>query len=149
MNKFPKNCNICKGVNTVVHTTNDKIYGGKKYGSGYCYLCTNCGAYVSTHKPRPKEAMGILANKQMRDMKMKCHDLFDTMWRNPQERRKKYSELASKLGIPVSECHFGYFDMDMLNKAYNILLESKSSKTNNNNSDPQWDYYINMINGYK
>ena len=28
---------------------------------------------------------------------------------------------AVKLNIPVDECHFGYFDMDMLNKAYEIL----------------------------
>ena len=127
MDKHPRNCNICNSVNTVEFTTNDKIYG-KKYGSGYCYLCTNCGAYVGTHKPRPKEAMGILADKQMRDMKMKCHDLFDRKWKGTgkgmmKRRIKAYAELATKLGIPVSECHFGYFDMDMLNKAYRILSE--------------------------
>lgn len=146
MNKFPKNCNICNGVNTVEFVTNDKVYG-RKYGSGYCYLCTNCGAYVGTHKPRPKEAMGILADKQMRDMKMKCHDLFDATWRTQKQRRKAYSELALKLGIPVSECHFGYFDMDMLTKAYNILLESKleSKQKHQEGNDPCWDYYFNMM----
>ena len=46
---YPKTCNICGGE--VIYTTNDKIYG-KRYGSGYCYLCTNCGAYVGTHRPR-------------------------------------------------------------------------------------------------
>lgn len=36
-------------------------------------------------------------------------------------RKKAYADLAAKLNIPVEECHFGYFDMDMLNKAYGIL----------------------------
>lgn len=98
------------------------IYG-REYGSGKCYLCTNCGAYVGTHKPRPKEALGLLANKEMREMKVKCHSLFDERWKSKKHksRRKAYEQLANQLKIPVSECHFGYFDMDMLNKAYEIL----------------------------
>lgn len=74
MDLHPKICNICGGK--VIYVTNDRIYG-KKYGSGYCYLCQNCGAYVGTHKPRPKEALGLLANRFMRETKMKCHEIFD------------------------------------------------------------------------
>ena len=120
MNKQPIICNLCGG--RVIYTTNDTIYG-KKYGSGYCYYCKECGAYVGTHKPRPKEALGILANAKMREMKKKCHAIFDTLWNMPQERKKCYKALAEKLSISVDECHFGYFDMYMLNKAYEILKE--------------------------
>lgn len=118
MNLKPKTCNICGGK--VEYISNDQIYG-RKYGSGFCYHCTVCGAYVGTHKGRPKEAFGILANKEMRDMKMKCHDIFDSMWTTGQERKKLYAKLASELKIKVNNCHFGYFDLDMLNKAYNVL----------------------------
>ena len=124
VNKFPTKCNICGG--TVIYTTNDKIYHGKSYGSGYCYLCTCCGAYVGTHKPRPREALGLLADKQMRLGKMYCHKLFDKKWKNKRGgkflREKAYKELAEKLSIPFKECHFGYFDIKMLRKSYKILL---------------------------
>lgn len=122
MNLHPTICNLCGGK--VIYASNSLIYG-REYGSGKMYLCTKCGAYVGTHKPRPKEALGLLADKEMRDMKMKCHALFDEKWKNQKNRRearkKAYKELAERLGISVDECHFGYFDMDMLNKAYGIL----------------------------
>lgn len=124
INLHPTICNICGG--RVIYTSNAVVYG-KEYGSGYCYLCTNCGARVGTHKPRPKEALGILANARMRKGKRMCHDLFDSEWKglpNAKEKRKElYKWLAKQLDIPLSECHFGYFDIDTLLKAYYILLE--------------------------
>lgn len=123
----PTKCNLCGGK--VIYISNSRIYG-KEYGSGKCYFCTQCGAYVSTHKPRPQEAMGILANKEMRDMKNKCHELFDQKWKNKPTlkqrktaRKKAYQELADSLHISVDDCHFGYFDFDMLNKVYELLLD--------------------------
>lgn len=105
MDLYPTKCNICGSE--VVYTSNKRIYG-KEYGSGKCYLCTKCGAYVGTHKPRQKEALGILANSEMREMKMKCHELFDQKWKNEQtskkrhnERKKAYRELANKLNIQI------------------------------------------------
>lgn len=65
--KYPKICNICGGK--VIYCSNAEIYG-VEYGSGKCYLCTKCGAYVGTHKPRPKEALGLLADEQMRKGKI-------------------------------------------------------------------------------
>jgi hypothetical protein len=114
----PKICNICGGV--VEYISNAKIYG-KKYGSGYCYHCTKCGAYVGTHKTRPKEAFGILANKEMRKMKMKCHHIFDALWKTPKERKRLYKRLADRMNIRVKDCHFGYFDMEQLKRAYAII----------------------------
>lgn len=123
----PTKCNLCGGK--VIFTSNAMIYG-KDYGSGKCYLCTSCGAYVGTHKPRPDEAMGILADAEMREMKRKCHDKFDRLWRFESTRKKRhmlrnmaYSTLAKKMNIPVEQCHFGYFDMDQLEVAYLKVLE--------------------------
>ena len=58
----PTTCNLCGGQ--VIYTSNERVYG-RKYGSGYCYLCTCCGAYVGTHEPRPREALGLLADSRM------------------------------------------------------------------------------------
>lgn len=122
----PKICNLCGGE--VIFTTNDNIYG-RKYGSGWCYYCTNCGAYVGTHKPRPSEALGILANAEMRELKVKCHEIFDKKWKESKTRHHSrdlaYSRLAKKMGIPVEDCHFGYMNLEQLKKAYQILTEGK------------------------
>lgn len=118
----PTKCNICGGH--VVFTSNAAIYG-KEYGSGKCYLCQSCGAYTGTHRPRPKEALGLLADESMRKGKVLCHDLFDAMWKGKRKARKKrkdlYAWLADRMGIPVEECHFGYFDIHQLRRAYLIL----------------------------
>lgn len=103
--------------------SNAQVYGGRTYGSGKCYLCDSCGAYVGTHKPRPDEAMGILADKDMRAMKRAAHELFDSMWSSQAERAAMYRWLANRLGIDHSECHFGYFDKAMLAKSIDIMLE--------------------------
>jgi hypothetical protein len=118
----PTKCNICGGH--VVFTSNATIYG-KEYGSGKCYLCTSCGAYTGTHRPRPREALGLLADEPMRKGKVFCHDLFDAMWRGKPKAQKKrkdlYAWLADAMGIPFEECHFGYFDLNQLRQAYSIL----------------------------
>lgn len=121
----PTTCNLCKGP--VIFTSNRIVYG-KEYGSGKCYYCTSCHAYVGTHKPRPKEALGLLANPEMRKMKMQCHERFDAFWKQEPSSRKRhiarhnaYRKLADAMGIPLAECHFGYFNLDELQKAYQIL----------------------------
>ncbi|MEE0637761.1 zinc-finger-containing protein [Adlercreutzia sp.] len=119
--KHPTVCNICGGK--VSYVSNARVYGSR-YGSGWCYLCESCGAYVGTHGPRPREALGILADKRMRRLKMECHELFDRTWDTNAERRERYARLAGRLGIPVAECHFGYFDAPMLERALAILKEA-------------------------
>ena len=135
VDEFPTKCSICGG--DVIYTTNDNIYG-KKYGSGYCYYCTNCGAYVGTHKPYPKKALGLLANSEMRKWKIMCHDLFDSMWKGEAEQKRirehLYKKLADELGISVVERHFGWFDLPMLKRAYNVLTNWKNDTKLNLNS---------------
>ena len=120
VNEYPTVCNLCG--NKIVYISNERIYG-KQYGSGYAYYCPYCGAYVGTHKPEPKRALGLLANKQMRILKMECHELFDNKWNNSKQRSEMYKRLADKMGIDTEQCHFGWFDIKMLNKAREILLD--------------------------
>ena len=121
----PTVCNICGG--SVIYTSNDRVYG-KKYGSGYCYLCTSCGAYVGTHVPRPRESLGLLADARMRKGKRMCHDLFDQKWKGKEHGHKKraaaYKWLAGEMGIPIEDCHFGYFNLEQLRAAYRILMKN-------------------------
>ena len=114
----PTKCNLCGG--RVDFVNNAEIYG-RSLGSGKAYLCRQCGAYVGTHRPRPTEAYGILANSRMRLGKRLCHALFDSLWKGPNQRRKLYRKLAREMHIKESECHFGYFDLAQLRQAYRIL----------------------------
>ncbi len=109
-------CNLCGGG--VILCSNARIYHGREYGSGLCYYCLDCGAYVGTHKPRPQEAMGLLADESMRRGKKLCHALFDPLWQGKEhanrERSKAYHWLAGEMGIDIKDCHFGYFDIHQL-----------------------------------
>lgn len=131
INLKPTTCNLCNGE--VIFTSNKMVYG-KEYGSGKMYYCLQCGAYVGTHEPRPTEALGLLADKEMRDMKMKCHDLFDAKWKNETTSKKRhkarhaaYKQLANTLQIPIEDCHFGYFDITTLHKVYDILTQQMTN----------------------
>ncbi len=118
----PTVCNLCGGE--VIYCSNARIYG-KEYGSGFCYLCQSCGAFVGTHKPRPREAMGLLADEPMRKGKKLCHQYFDHMWTKQKNLRRArgqaYRWLAGRMGVPIEDCHFGHFDIHQLRQAYRIL----------------------------
>lgn len=135
IDKYPTTCNLCGGK--VIYTSNAQIYG-KEYGSGKCYLCTSCGAYVGTHKPRPREALGLLADARMRAGKQMCHAIFDSKWKGKPKAHKKrqdlYRWLAQRMDIPIDDCHFGYFDLTQLRKAYKILLEIKDQELKYDNN---------------
>lgn len=122
-NPYPKTCNLCGG--RVEYITNDRIYG-RKYGSGFAYRCTKCGAYTGTHYPWPRQALGILADAEMRSLKMQCHAIFDPIWKAKQRahaRSKLYARLAVPMGVKVEDCHFGHFDKPQLKKALAILKD--------------------------
>lgn len=134
INTHPTRCNICGG--RVTYGSNARIYG-REYGSGYCYLCEQCGAYVGTHKPRPRKALGLLADEPMREGKKMCHAIFDSFWkRKPKAGKKRhdlYCWLAHEMEMPVEDCHFGYFDIDQLRRAYIILrgIQKKQMRYDN------------------
>ncbi len=138
---YPTSCNLCQGE--VVYTSNSVIYYGKEFGSGKCYLCKNCGAYTGTHKPRPHEELGLLTNERMRKGKIMCHEIFDTMWKGkPNERKLRialYKWLAKQLEIPSSECHFGWFDLEMLIAAYRILKKNENLAIE---LDKNWNFLV-------
>lgn len=125
----PKKCNLCGGK--VILTNNSKIYG-KSYGSGKCYLCTKCGAFVGTHEPRPDEALGLLADSAMRNAKKRCHALFDRHWMDKEQKRTyrtaMYRWLAGKMNIEPENCHFGFFTREQLDEAYYYLIRVKELK---------------------
>lgn len=115
--KIPEKCPFCGG--RVIITSNKNLYG-KQYGNGMCLMCTSCKASVGVHDNG--NALGILANREMKILKRTCHALFNEVWRTRTlDRDEAYGIFAEKLNIERRECHFGYFDTHMLLNAINIL----------------------------
>ncbi len=104
----------------------------KTHSHGLIRYCQVCKAYVAVH-PKTANAMGRLANKNLRIRKRYAHYLFDNIWRSGKihelhkeispgasSRNKAYKWLALKLNIPLKDCHIGYFDMKTTNRVINI-----------------------------
>ena len=86
------------------------------------FLCRPCGAYVGTH-PDGKP-LGRLANAELRAAKQHVHAAFDPLWKSGRlTRSNAYGKLADMLGIPMSECHIGMFDVDMCRQAWRAARE--------------------------
>ena len=94
------------------------------------WLCRPCDAYVGCHKkhhkynPNGDKPFGILANKELRDLKVTAHRVFDPLWQSSgMTRTQAYRWLAYELQIPQNECHFGLFDKETINRAIKLCLD--------------------------
>lgn len=133
--EIPTKCTVC-GSEKIRYTSNAEIYNGKQYGNGYCYLCDNCGASVGVHNTKSKIPLGRFATKEMKVLKMQCHAKFDILWKKYNFKRTDcYGWLANKLGLMYRETHFGWFDIEYLNKALEILEDIDFKEV--------WDYVKN------
>lgn len=90
------------------------------------WQCKPCDAYVGCHKAgngygdgtRP---LGILANKELRALKLLVHRNFDMLWQGgAMKRNEAYAWLAGQLNIPVNQCHVGMFTVDLCKKAAEV-----------------------------
>jgi hypothetical protein len=97
------------------------------------WLCRKCGAYVGCHKNgKGDKPLGRLANPELRKLKMRGHELFDSFWKaaikhrgwsKGKSRAAAYKWLAGEMNIPESECHFGMMGPDRCSRAIRILEE--------------------------
>lgn len=93
-------------------TTGREIYPFLKYlFHKHFYVCRPCGAYVGCH-PGSINPLGVLANKEHREAKMKAHKTFDPIWQTGKMLRSDaYQWLADQMGIKKKECHIGQFSI--------------------------------------
>lgn len=112
---------VCPYCNEpTVFTDSKEIYNGKSYGM--IYLCRKCRAYVGIHKDSIDQALGRLANEDLREWKKKAHAAFDPIWRGKyfKDRQKAYDWLCNMLEIPRHLTHIGYFDIPECRKTVEV-----------------------------
>ena len=103
--------------------TGDAIYPHRPdLHAKHFWLCSPCGAWVGTHSGSRKHApLGRLANADLRRAKQEAHAAFDPIWRGREmHRTRAYQWLADQLGIPVSKCHIGKFDVEMCGRVLDV-----------------------------
>ena len=109
---------ICSYCNKQTQFVDSSIIYNKSYGM--IYYCKKCDAYVGVHKHNNK-ALGRVANKELRDHKIKTHYYFDALWKKAiqngrsqhEARSSAYKWLSKELGIPKKYCHIGMFNIKL------------------------------------
>jgi hypothetical protein len=97
----------------------DKEVYERSYGRRV-WLCRPCNAYVGCHQGT-NEALGTLANQELREARMKAHMAFDKWWKEDKvPRTATYAYLAGALGIRIKECHIGMFDLETCQQVADI-----------------------------
>lgn len=118
-----KICPYCQGGTEYIDSS--QIYG-KSYGM--VYICRPCDAYVGVHDGT-NQALGRLANKELRYWKKQAHAFFDPLWQRKikvacisrtQARKSAYKWLSKELGIPHEYTHIGMFDIKECQKTVEI-----------------------------
>lgn len=112
------NCNYCGGK--AERVSGKAIYPRmpKLHGKIF-FRCSPCDAYVGTHADGTP--LGNLADRDTRVFRIKAHHYFDKIWKGRHMKRgHAYAWLASSLGIPVSKCHIGMFDVQMCSRVIEI-----------------------------
>jgi hypothetical protein len=104
----PPVCPYCEEAAALIDSV--AIYRTRSYG--LVWACLPCDAWVGVHKggTLPK---GRLADKALRDMKIRAHGAFDPLWQGgAMARSEAYAWLADHLGVDRRDCHIGMFDVD-------------------------------------
>lgn len=123
-------CPYCKG--RVFLKDSSIIYNGRSYGMVWVYEnYPECDSYVGAHK-KTSMPKGTLANADLRFLRIKCHDIFDKLWRtgrinriypehipNISNRKRAYLWLSKIMN--VEEAHIGEFNIEQCEKLFNAI----------------------------
>ena len=118
-----KLCPYCGEHSEYISST---VIYAKDYGM--VYACLPCEAWVGTHKGRPTEAYGRLADKELRIWKGRAHASFDKLWRRKMQRgvskykarTKAYKWLGKEMGLHPDHTHIGMFNIEQCKQVVEI-----------------------------
>lgn len=112
--------------------TGDMIYPHRPdLHSKNFWRCAPCRAWVGCHGSS-ENALGRLANAELRAWKARAHAAFDPLWQRKMKResisKKKargagYAWLGRQLGVGADECHIGLFDIETCKRVVEICTQ--------------------------
>lgn len=134
----PPDCPYCG--NAAKLAKGNDIYPHRQDLRGHNFWqCAPCDAYVGCHKPGTHhhnevtgervvhtgfEPLGRLADAELRRAKQQAHAAFDPLWQSRgMSRTKAYTWLAGALGVPVSQCHIGMFDVAQCRRVVELVSD--------------------------
>ena len=126
-----KTCRYCDRQAALVHPGEDGYPYRTDYGP--VWLCAPCGAYVGCHKGTTN-ALGGLANAELREWKQKAHAAFDPLWQakircdgcsKSHARKAGYRWLSKQLGIPPKLTHIGYMSVEECRRVVEVCEASR------------------------
>ena len=87
-----------------------------------CENYPTCDSFVSTHKNGMP--LGRLANKNLREWKIRAHNAFDPIWKDKKMKRNEaYKWLSEQLGIPEEYTHIGMMSVNSCKKIVSICKQ--------------------------
>lgn len=125
-----KICDYCLKPAELVHAGETGYPYRRDYGP--VWLCRADLAWVGCH-PGTENALGRLANAELRQAKMDAHAAFDPLWTRKMAkegcskshaRKAGYRWLAGELGIPPKACHIGHMDVEQCRRVVEICTVS-------------------------
>ena len=116
-------------------TNGEEIYPHRKdlYSIPF-WKCDTCKLYVGCHhkSDTPTKPLGVFANQEIKDIRMKIHAQLDPLWKSGKyERNTLYSIIARKLGLNY-RYHTGEIrTIEEGEKVLEIVKTLQTQQTNN------------------
>lgn len=88
----------------------EMVLRNSKYGLFYgCSRYPECQATHGAHQNSGKP-LGVPADKETKQWRIKAHDIFDTYWKRwGMKRQEAYKFLQTTMGLSLKEAHIGRF----------------------------------------
>lgn len=111
-----------------------EIYGNRSYG--WAYLCRDCWAYVGCHN-KTKIPLGLPANEETRNWRMKTHAMFDPLWKvdvtngmiTKSDRRKLlYKKVSELMNLEPYQTHIAMFNVEQCQELISLILNGEISR---------------------
>lgn len=112
-----KTCDYCLRPAVLIRAGEPHYPYRRDYGP--VWACPPCDAWCGCHEGT-ENALGRLANAELRQAKIDAHAAFDPLWKakmdrdrcsKSQARKAGYRWLADQLGISWRKCHIGEMDV--------------------------------------
>ena len=111
---------------------NDMVLRQSKYGQFYgCTGWPRCDVKHSAHQ-KTGEPMGIPANKETRQARIKAHNAFDELWKcgnwrkRNRKRKEAYVWMGKAMGLGTDANHIGRFTKEPCEKLIKLVEEAQS-----------------------